>query len=306
MAVTAGKVFKYGCFGCLGLIAIVVIIFLVVIGLARSRAKSEILQTSVFTQELPATPPLDQPLDQPLDLSTGGIVIIDLSGGEFEIVPGPSGEPIQVEATFDEKRCDFSEGYTEGDGPGWTYKVDFHCDGAPLLDLLKVVLFSAKQSTIKITLPEDTPIGLDMKLRQGGGAAQLGGLWLTTANIDVSQGGFELDIDSPLHAPLERMSITSEMGGFAASSIGNASPRILEVDHRMGGLMLDLSGAWAQDADITLASSMAGGLVMLPKGVQLIGVPGGSFGSATSPEIDLPKLTFSVTSEMGELEFQRR
>jgi hypothetical protein len=44
---------------------------------------------------------------------------------------------------------------------------------------------------------------------------------------------------------------------------------------------------------------------VLPRGVNLVGVPGGSFGSSTTPEIELPTLGFTVHSEMGEIEFTR-
>ena len=306
MGVTLGKVFKFGCVGCLGILAIMLLIGVVITGVAKNRAESEELQTSVLTRDLPAvtwTPLADPP--NTLDASVEGRVIINLSRGEFEIIPGPSGQPIRVEATYDENSCDLWEGYAEQDSPGWTYKIDFHCSATPLVDFLKIVFFDGIQPKIKVTIPVDTPLALELVLSQGGGMAELGGLWLTSADIEFSQGGFELDVGEPLHSPLERLSITGSMGGFDAQSIGNASPRVLEIDHKMGGLMLDLRGAWSQSADIDIRSSMGGGLVMLPRGVNLVGVPGGSFGTSSTPEIERPTLSFTVRSEMGDIEFTR-
>jgi hypothetical protein len=104
---------------------------------------------------------------------------------------------------------------------------------------------------------------------------------------------------------MERLSLNISMGGGEISTLGNASPRTLDVVHRMGGMELDLRGQWMQDSDISINSSMGGGLVRLPRNVEIRGLDGRRPGPPSSPEIKPPTLTFSVSSKMGELEIKQ-
>ena len=101
---------------------------------------------------------------------------------------------------------------------------------------------------------------------------------------------------------MERLSIVGSMGGFEASSLGNASPRELEVDFSMGGMDLDLRGRWAGDSDISLRSSMGGGVLRLPRDVRIEGLATSRIGDPTETEVEPPTLRFSVSSDMGNLE----
>jgi hypothetical protein len=97
------------------------------------------------------------------------------------------------------------------------------------------------------------------------------------------------------------------MGGVAARSLGNASPGSLEVNFRMGGIDLDLRGAWRNDADIRIESRMGGGAVRLPRDARIEGLEEFGVepsGLASTAELPLPTLRFTVSSSMGELEFR--
>ena len=146
------------------------------------------------------------------------------------------------------------------------------------------------------------PLDLDVKLNQGGAAVELGGLWLTAARFEFAQGGFELQVDEPLREPMDRLVIHGSMGGFGASGIGNASPRNLEVDVSMGGMGLDLRGDWVVDSDITVRLTQGGGMMRLPRDVEIVGLAMTRGTVKGDEELPRPKLTFSVSSGEGELE----
>jgi hypothetical protein len=158
--------------------------------------------------------------------------------------------------------------------------------------------------TVKVVLPVDVPLDLDVRASQGGLEMELGGLWLRTAEIKFSQGGVFMAVSQPLREPMERLSISGSMGGLATSNLGNASPRVLDIDFTMGGGVLGLRGAWRNDSQVSIAASMGGGRVLLPKDVAIEGVETSTPRPKSTLELPLPTLRFTVSeSTLENLEF---
>lgn len=310
------KWFKYGCFGCLGIVGLILVISAAVTGLAWQRSRTMEAEERTLTRDLPAaaeiseTPALSpEAIAADLPGSAGrfagaarGRVILDLSFADFRIEPGSPGEPLRVEANFDPDYYELREEYEEAEDAGWTCRVSFRRTARFSLLQTLSELFSGSSPEVRILLPSDHPLALQLSLSQGGATADLGGLWLTSAEIDFARGGLDLRVSEPLRAPVERMSIRGRMGGGAISLLGNASPRHLEVEQSMGGLSLDLRGRWVQDSEISIDLSMGGGAVRLPRDVIVRGLESVASGPAEE-ETGLPILTFSASSQMGELEF---
>ena len=142
---------------------------------------------------------------------------------------------------------------------------------------------------------------------QGGAQVELGGLWLTTADLVAEMGGIELSVDKPMRAPMEHMAISFSMGGGEIVSLGNASPRTLDVDCKMGGADIDLRGLWVRDCDIRLAIGMGGMSVYVPDEVEIRGIEKSRYGlRPRDPEVPVPILSFSVSESMGEIEVIQR
>ena len=158
---------------------------------------------------------------------------------------------------------------------------------------------------IRVILPSDIPLLLEASLAQGEAELDLGGLWLRQADLTFTQGGFELRISEPLREPMEFLRIDGSMGGSVITGVGNASPRRFDMDFSMGGLVLDLTGAWAADADIDITSGMGGTVVRLPRNAILEGVPVEGLRPDPTAEIQPPRLRFTTSSPMGEIEFKR-
>jgi hypothetical protein len=188
-------------------------------------------------------------------------------------------------------------------GQPWTYRVTFRRTGSWLVTALKELLGGTRPE-VRVWLPNDTPLNLDLDVSQGGAEIELGGLWLTSADLNLDKGGCKLDISEPLHAPMERLQVRGSMGGLAATGLGNASPRRLEVDFSMGGMSLDLGGRWVRDSDVTIRTRMSGAAVQLPRDVNVVGLDRERFDLRERPEVPRPTLRFSVTTdERGELRF---
>ena len=310
MAESGKSWLKYGCFGCLGLVGLVVLLVAGAFGVALLQVRSEQVEEHILTPAVPlAAVAPETEAGEPGTLlppqEGEGKVVLDLSHAEFDVVPGRPGEPLRVEATYDKKSYVLEETLETLEGLPWTYSVRFRrTAGSGLLNALKQLL-GGTQPEVRVVLPVDVPLHLEARTGQGGVRMDIGGLWLKTADLDFSQGGFELRVSEPLRVPLERLTINGSMGGFAVSHLGNASPRRLEVDFSMGGMMLDLRGRWVNDSDISITTSMSGGVVRLPRDVVIEGLDGTPLEASPTDELRPPILRFSTSTSMGELEFQR-
>ena len=281
------KWLTYGCVGCLTIVGGVVLMIGVFFGSAWVGVRSEEVEDRVLTPEMAHG-------------GKPGKVVLRLSAGTFSVRPGKPGEPLRVEAKYDRRTYDMQERF-ETQEDGWTYELEFERTGNLLMTLLKGMV-GGTSSEVDIYLPPDVPLDLALWLKQGETEVELGGLWLTETEIEFTQGAFVLEIDEPLREPMERLAFQGSMGGFMASGLGNASPRRLEVDFSMGGMELDLRGPWVADSEITIRMSQGGGELRLPRNVEIVGLETSRTDLRTEAEVPRPTLTFTVSSDRGELQ----
>jgi len=298
MAGTGATWFRYGCFGCLGLVGILILACAALFTVAWMGVRSERVEQHTYTPEIPSATMTEE-------LTPGGGVFVEISQAELILEPAKAGESMRVEASYDTNTFALEETFEPGatEGEPWSYRVTLRrTGGGGWTNGLKQLL-GGSAPTVHLYLPPDAPVALDVDIRQGGSSMQLGGLWLTSADIDVQQGGVELGFDEPLRQPVDRMSISTSMGGGYLGDLGNASPRTLEVRYSMGGMTIDLRGRWQNDADITINGNMGGSSVWLPDDVILEGLDRGGIEAPVEAELKPPTLSFTVTSAMGDVQF---
>jgi hypothetical protein len=231
-----------------------------------------------------------------------GRVLVDLSNGEFEVKPARPGEPLRVDAEYDENRYELVTRLDEPPEGEWSYEVRFRQRGPTSFMFLLARLLGASNPRVVVTLPRDVPMDLDLRFSQGGGHADLGGLWLTDTKVTFVQGGGELEFSEPLREPTDTLSIEASMGGGSFQWVGNASPRELRAATSMGGGEVDLRGQWQRDCEVSLGSSMGGLNVRLPDDVIVHGVPGRS-PPPEEEQAGKPTLDLSYSASMGEIKF---
>jgi len=297
-----------GCFGCLGLVLLVIVIAAVTAGVAVHQVRSEQVEEQVLSHETPspaATETEETVTTETRSFEGLGEVYLDLADGEFEVRPGRAGEPLLVRATYDVNAYSLEEQFTNPEGGPWTYRVKFQRTGSWLVAMLSQA-FGGANPKVVVVLPVGVPHALDLYTAQAGATIELGGLWLTTVDIEVEKGGFELSVSEPLREPMGRFVLHGSMGGFSTTSLGNASPSELDLALRMGGGHLDLRGDWRQDARIDIDVRMSGAALRLPRGVNLRGIDDGTGHTSDSPEIGIPTLTFTLTQDKrSEIEILR-
>lgn len=309
------KWFKYGCFACLGIVAVAILVAAVVGGLALNRSRSLTLEERVATRDLPEAAGWDgegvSPQALAADVPGGGgappwtipgRVILDLSAAEFVVEPAAEGEPIRVEGRFDPRYYTLHEEYSQAEDGSWEYRVHFRRIGGSGLISSLSELIAGVHPSVRITLPPDHPMALDMEVKRGSLQANLGGLWITAAQVEMALGGIALDIDEPLQQPMESLVINGHMGGMSLNRLGNASPARLELDYSIGGLSLDMRGAWINDAEVFLKADMGGVAVRMPLGVNFEGLPA-DVEAPEAPGPGAPTLRFHVREGSGNLEF---
>lgn len=313
---------KQGClkpalFGCLGITALLVIA-LVVAGLFAYRG---VEQEDVAERELApaaadahrgaaADPATDRAAERlPALARKPGRIELDLAHGEFRIKPGEPGAGVRVKARFDQNAHELVDHLEVLPDSTWVYRVEYRRTISGLQAFMRALMGGNQDSRVDVFLPPDAPVALVLDINQGGAEAQLGGLWLSDAVINYSQGGFELDFAEPLREPLDRLEISGSMGGFEATNLGNASPALLTVDCSMGGAQVDLAGRWLDDADVSLSVSMGGMAVLVPAALTIEGAPvTGDAAELTSADSEAPApvLRLSIDQSMGEIEVVRK
>lgn len=306
------RTLKIGCLGCFGLLFLVVVISAIVFGIASSQARNAVIEEQELTQTLSGAETAlveDAPLEVPTEFvvaEPAGRIILDLRNTKFDIKPAAIGEPFTVKAEYDVNSYGISETFEEGTAEeGWTYEVSFRrTSGSYLMTVLKEALGGNKPRVI-LSLPRGIPYDLDLMVMQGGAEVELGGLWLTNADIRFLQGGGAVEISEPLYAPTDSLRIDFTQGGGAVEGVANASPSRLEVGFNMGGGFLDLEGEWLRDAEIDIDQSMGGVTVRLPREAIIRGLTRPGVEVPERVETGLPVLRFSTSSHYGELEFIR-
>jgi len=173
--------------------------------------------------------------------------------------------------------------------------------------ILQAIFGGNQETRVDVYLPPNVPIALELRVEEGASEIELGGLWLTEADITASKGGFSLEISEPLREPLESLSLRGSMGGLDAEGIGNASPRHLDVAWRMGGANVELGGAWSRDCDASVSIDMGGMSLVVPRELELEQHDDEPSSLRTPPrEASPPVLRLITQQKRGEIDVVRR
>lgn len=315
--------FKFGCFGCLAVFALCVGLILLAgaIQLAsgdqepdpQEREASHVLpeapeipvHAGADRPEMPDILPMAEAPEAPL--AGGGKVVLNLTMGQFQIEPGPAGEPIRVEADYDRNAYNLVEEYTENDDGTWVYDVKFGGKGGLLGAIFRGA--DANRNRVKVIIPRGHPVEILGSIGMGESEADLGGLWVRRVDLSYKAGEHFLEFREPLAFPMESFQLDSSMGSLEVRSLGEASPRLVQVEHGMGELLVDLEGQWRRDSEIDISFSMGECRLWLPKDARIeIARASMGFGEKridsydrSGLPADAPLLTLTLSGSMGEM-----
>jgi len=313
---------KYGCFGCLALggTAVLVVGVLLAVAVLQSSGDEQREQRELSQPLPPATTEGSMtgtrveaggdagPAPAAMPTPAPGRVVLNLRGGRVRILPGKPGEPIRVEANFDTKRFELREKFeaqVEG-SQGWIYRLSFRPLGLGRL----FQIHRGDEPELRLYLPPGAPMALEGYVGMGQSETEIGGLWITDADLRMGMGEHTLSVGKPLAVPMGRFTIDSSMGELRILSLGNASPSQVRVAHSMGAMLLDLRGAWTRDAQVEARCRMGGCRVRAPRGVKfenqntrIVFGEQRVIGAAElpAPPPGAPTVRLHVSASMGEL-----
>jgi hypothetical protein len=290
-------------------VGFVVVWAAILFGSAWVHTRRQAVETHSLHRELPApgTSAPSDPARPSHPISTAaGTVVLDFVVGEFHIRRGRSGEGIRVEAEFDTNSYELTQEHETAEDGTWIHRITFRETNIFRDNGLRALLGGAYPN-VRVFLPPDVPLALHGHFAKGWTDLELGGLWLTEIDVTAEKGGIDFDFDRPTIAPLEKLHIRAKQGGLSVRQIGNASPRTVDIDHRMGGMNIDLHGNWLRDADVRIKNMMGGGKVSVPDNVRVewtgdVTVPGESL---RPQEIPQPNMRLSIASFWGSANIDR-
>lgn len=110
---------------------------------------------------------------------------------------------------------------------------------------------------------------LAMNVRAGAGEGELDftGLKVSELDVDVGAGDFVLRFDEPNAVPMDHMTVDTGASKVEVLGVGNASPERARIQGGVGDIALDLTGAWARSADVTIRAGAGALRLTLPADV---------------------------------------
>ena len=293
--------FKFSCLGCLT----VIFLFVAVVGIFGWISGSNATFTEAEANYTPEQVAASLPLSD-FDQTTGSVnrVKLFVSGVESVVIrPCEENEGLAVEASYNDKRIDFSETWGQEPDGTWSYNVEMKGSGSEFMRLVEQI-FNRREDSLNLCLPADAPVALEAQLERVGLEAELGGLWLTTLDIGLDRAGAFIGFGSPLREPVSSMSMQVNMGGVVFHGVGNASPGMLNADYKFAGLTVDMSGDWKQDSQIDLKGMASGVTVIVPRSVGVEGVPDLAPAVGSHPETN-PTLFFAPGTDFEDISVRR-
>jgi hypothetical protein len=263
--------FKRGCFGCLGVVGVLLILIMGWALITVVRGTPDVVrETNQVTHVIPPHTDSIQDSSEPLIVDVGqmGRIVLDVSMATFKIVPEPPGTPMRLEANYDSGSYKLEETFEPSGELGWTYRLEFGKRSS-------FQFFHVNpDNRLELHVPAGTPLTLGGELGIGQSRLDLGGLWIESVDLETGIGEHVIDFSEPLSSPMASFELDASIGEVRVRRLGNASPASARVDHSIGEISVDLRGAWQNDSDVFVASSIGECRINLPSdriGLELIG-----------------------------------
>lgn len=231
--------------------------------------------------------------------SPPGRIVLSLSSAAVTVKAGPAGGPIRIESNFDPDVHEMRQGFEQADDGGWTYHLDFH--EKKILHVSVVSIWLGKRSPeVTIEIPRDLPSTLEAKMEGGYLTLDLAGLEVSSASVELDRGVLGMIVSEPLAVPMERLSVRGRIGTMVLRSLGNASPKELDIQHGVGAVHVDLGGLWLRDAAVDFRVAFGEGQLRLPEGVRITGLES-TVSQPAEEEIPKPTLDISTHFDVGDI-----
>ncbi|MDY7092801.1 MAG: hypothetical protein SX243_07505 [Acidobacteriota bacterium] len=189
-----------------------------------------------------------------------GIVRVNVDAGSLRLEVGEPNQEIELFADYDEARFRVEESLHQIEGEPWLYRLRVDGKGG----VFGLPWQGGRAPELRLVLPRDRALALEISLGAGESRFDLGGLWLTDVEMDLGPGDHWVSVLEPLAEPLPRLEVDASWGSIKTFSLGNASPVYTNLRTSGGELVVDLGGAWRGDGEVDLRFGFGSCLIVLP------------------------------------------
>jgi hypothetical protein len=187
-----------------------------------------------------------------------------------ESIPLDGAEPIAVDILFGAGELEIASGDPEQLFSGrflynveeWEPKIT-HSDGKLIIqqgdgddESWGWPSEDAARNEWELAFSPEVPLEMDIKTGAGQGDLDFTDLQIEKLDIDLGAGDFSVQFNAPNRAEMSRFTLDVGAADLEIEGVGNASPEEMIVQGGAGKISLDLTGDWANSADIEVTSGV--------------------------------------------------
>ena len=120
---------------------------------------------------------------------------------------------------------------------------------------------------MRLSLTDAIPVSLQVRAGVGDARLTLSRLRLTNLDLESGVGGARISAYEPNPVTCEDIRLRNGVGSLDAVGLGNLNFRRLDFEGGVGGAMLDFSGEWKQDAEISIQVGIGGVTARMPRDI---------------------------------------
>lgn len=190
---------------------------------------------------------------------------IEFAAGVLKVRPGPPGSLYRMELSYDPER--FAP-LSQSDSNGTHIRLGVKSSGQAGIS---VGLRNERPQDGVVELNPRSVLVLDLSLGAAQADLDLGGLKVAQATLETGASQTTLRFSSPNTVHCDRLAVSVGAAQFSAFQLGNSDCGDIRVEGGVGGVLVDLTGAWKRDATVSLSVTLGDISLVLPRevGVEL-------------------------------------
>lgn len=124
-----------------------------------------------------------------------------------------------------------------------------------------------RSGALDLKLSPDVPIDLALSFGAAEAELDLGGLRLRSVRIQTGASKTRMNVSSPNSQSCRLLSLEAGAARFEGNRLGNLNAERIRVQGGVGDVVLDFSGAWAQDMSGSIEMGLGSLTLALPRGL---------------------------------------
>ncbi len=182
---------------------------------------------------------------------------VDLKVGELRIEPGQPDVAYEVDLHYNEKAFTPAVSFDRGDNGTASLRVGLEGAGHSWGNV--------GDNSIRLRLSPVTPLSLRADTGVGESTLDLSAMSVTSLELQSGVGETKLSMLEPNRTECRRMEISTGVGAFSLTGLGNFNCDQMRFRGGVGGSELELSGDWETVGDIEIEVGVGGVEIRLPR-----------------------------------------